>query len=222
MDADFARLVQCVENLLINAAKYTDTGGTIRVQTRAEQETAIIEISDIGIGISPDLLPHIFDPFVQSDRTLARSQGGGLGIGVSGVKGFIEMHGGLVDAHSTGLGHGSVFKIRLPLLQYSDDAITEIEEFKVSPRRILIMDDHAKVAASLASLLTLVGHTTETAYTPAQALERVASFNPEVVLLDLGLPEMDGYELAGRLRQTPQGATARLIALTGYGKAEDR
>ena len=221
VDADFTRLVQCVENLLINAAKYTDAGGTIRVQTRAEQATAIIEISDTGIGISPDLLPHIFDPFVQSDRTPDRSQGG-LGIGLSVVKGFIEMHGGLVDARSAGLGHGSTFEIRLPLLDYSNDTTTEIEELKVSPRRILVVDDHAKVADSLAALLTLVGHTTEIAYTSAQALERVASFNPEVVLLDLGLPEMDGHELAGRLRQTPQCATARLIALTGYGTAEDR
>jgi CheY-like chemotaxis protein len=138
------------------------------------------------------------------------------------VKGFIEMHGGLVNAHSAGLGHGSTFEIHLPLLDYSNDMTTEIEEFKVAPRRILVVDDHAKVADSLAALLTLVGHTTEIAYTSAQALERVASFNPEVVLLDLGLPEMDGYELAGRLRHTPQCATARLIALNGYGTAEDR
>jgi signal transduction histidine kinase/ActR/RegA family two-component response regulator len=221
VDGDSARLVQCVVNVLTNAAKYTDPGGEIRVQTRSEDSSAVIEISDTGVGISPELLPRIFDLFVQSDRTLDRSLGG-LGIGLSVVKRLIEMHGGQVTGRSEGLGRGSTFEIRLPLIEPPNTASSEIAPFKAAPRRVLIVDDNADSANSLAALLQLDMHEAEAVFTAHAALSLAVAFKPDIVLLDIGLPDMDGYEVARRLRALPGLHAVRLVALTGYGQAEDR
>jgi PAS domain S-box-containing protein len=218
--ADSTRLVQCVVNILTNAAKYTQPHGVIRVETAEEAGEAVLTVTDNGPGISPDLLPHIFDLFVQSERTLDRSQGG-LGIGLSLVKRLIEMHGGRVAARSQGPGEGSIFEIRLPLSK------REIEHARESPvtmasARILVVDDNADAADSLGSLLQLEGHTVVVTYTSTDALARLAEFKPDIVLLDIGLPEIDGYEIARRIRSSPDHRHMRLIALTGYGQAEDR
>jgi PAS domain S-box-containing protein len=219
--ADPARLMQCIVNVLTNAAKYTDSGGAIRVQTGVLNATAIIEISDTGVGIAPDLLPRVFDLFVQGDRTLDRSQGG-LGIGLSVVKRLVEMHEGEVTARSAGLGQGSTFEIRLPLIERPSAAAPEPGSLRISPARLLIVDDNQDAADSLALLLELEGHEVAAVYTAQAALQRARSFIPSIVLLDIGLPEMDGYEVARRMRAMPELGGVRLIAVTGYGQAEDR
>jgi signal transduction histidine kinase len=218
--ADPTRLVQCVVNILTNAAKYTQPEGVIRVETAEEGGEAVLTIADNGPGISADLLPHIFDLFVQSERTLDRSQGG-LGIGLSIVKRLIEMHGGRIAARSPGPGEGSIFEIRLPLSK--QDIETTRESPLAMPRaRILVVDDNADAADSLGSLLQLDGHTVVVTYTSADALAKLPEFKPDIVLLDIGLPEIDGYEIARRIRASPDHSQVRLIALTGYGQAEDR
>jgi PAS domain S-box-containing protein len=218
--ADSTRLVQCVVNILTNAAKYTQPHGVIRVETAEEAGEAVLTVADNGPGISPDLLPHIFDLFVQSERTLDRSQGG-LGIGLSLVKRLIEMHGGRVAARSQGPGEGSIFEIRLPLSK-REIAHARESPVRIAPARILVVDDNADAADSLGSLLQLEGHTVVVTYTSTDALARLAEFKPDIVLLDIGLPEIDGYEIARRIRSSPDHRPVRLIALTGYGQAEDR
>lgn len=221
VNGDLARLVQCVGNILTNAVKYTEPHGEIRVLTRHEGSSAIIEIADTGSGIAPELLPRIFDLFVQSDRTLDRAQGG-LGIGLAVVKRLVEMHDGQVMARSPGIGHGSVFEIRLPRIARPAAASAEAPQFEQAPKRVLIVDDNADAANSLAMLLSSQGHETQVAYSGQEALQRVESFRPEVALLDIGLPRMNGYELAQRLRAMPELNGLRLVALTGYGQAEDQ
>jgi len=221
VQGDYARLVQCLCNVLGNASKYTDPRGKICIETRLEESSAVIEISDTGAGIPPEVLPRVFDLFVQSERTLDRAQGG-LGIGLAVVKKLIEMHEGTVSARSPGLGQGSTFEIRLPHIPRPGALGREGVEFRTSPRRVLIVDDNVDGAVSLAMLLGLQGHEAETVHTAKEALERIAVFKPEVALLDIGLPEMDGYELARRLRAMPQLQGLRLIALTGYGQMDDR
>jgi len=220
VNGDMARLVQCVVNILTNAAKYTDTGGTIRVETSAEDTDAVITVADSGAGISADLLPRVFDLFVQGERTLDRSLGG-LGIGLSVAKRLIEMHRGRLTAASPGLGQGATFEIRLPRLERPHEVAGRGEGFKATSKRILIVDDNADAANSLAQVLALDGHVAEAVYSASAALKRAASFAPEIVLLDLGLPEMDGYEVARRLRQRPAFVGVRIVALTGYGQSED-
>jgi signal transduction histidine kinase len=218
VNGDSARLVQCLSNILTNSAKYTDPGGEIRVEERAESGWAVVSITDNGVGIPQELLPQIFDLFVQSDRSLDRSLGG-LGIGLSVVQRLIEMHGGFVSASSAGPGCGAKFAVRLPLVALPDTRVTA--EPAAAPRamRILVVDDNTDAADSLTLLLKLDGHETQSVYTPADALERARSFEPEVILLDIGLPGMDGYEVARRIRS--HGSRARLVALTGYGQSED-
>jgi PAS domain S-box-containing protein len=220
VNADPARLMQCVVNVLTNAAKYTDFGGSVRVHTSTQGSTAIIEISDTGAGIAPELLPRVFDLFVQGDRTLDRSQGG-LGIGLSVVKRLVEMHEGEVTARSAGLGQGSTFEIRLPLIERQNTAAPATSAPKMAPARVLIVDDNQDAANSLALLLELEGHEVAAVYTAAAALEQALSFIPSIVLLDIGLPEMDGYEVARRLRAMTELSAVRLVAVTGYGRAED-
>ena len=221
VNGDYARLVQCVVNILGNAAKYTEPRGRIRVETRADDSSAIIEISDTGSGISPELLPRLFDMFVQGERTLDRAQGG-LGIGLSVVKRLLQMHGGQVTARSEGLGRGSTFEIRLPRIARPEADGPPVSSTASPARRVLIVDDNTDAANSLAMLLKLGGHDAQVSYSGPQALERVESFQPEVALLDIGLPGMDGYELARRLRARPGLQGIRLVALTGYGQLEDR
>jgi signal transduction histidine kinase/ActR/RegA family two-component response regulator len=218
VNGDHARLVQSVANILTNAAKYTDPGGEIRLSLRKQDRDAVIEITDNGMGISSDLLPHLFDLFVQGDRSLDRSQGG-LGIGLSVVKRLIEMHGGEVFAHSHGPGHGSTFEIRLPLIQVSADARPAPEMHRCAPKRILIVDDNEDAADTLGAILELDGHRIDVVYTAKDALRRAEATSPEVILLDLGLPDMSGYEVAARLRG--KLLSTQFVALTGYGQAED-
>jgi PAS domain S-box-containing protein len=221
VNGDLMRLVQSVANVLANAAKYTQPGGEISVHTRGDEGSTFIEISDSGAGISPELLPRIFDLFVQSEQTLDRSQGG-LGIGLAVVKRLIEMHKGEVTARSDGLGQGSTFVIRLPRIDRPETVEIEAVPSKSERRRVLIVDDNADAADSLAMLLQIQGHETHVAYSGEDALASVEAFRPDIGLLDIGLPRMDGYELSSRLRAMPQLSGLRLIALTGYGQAADR
>jgi signal transduction histidine kinase len=222
VNADPARLMQCVVNVLTNAAKYTDPGGQITVQTRADGGRALIEISDTGVGIAAELLPRIFDLFVQGERAPDRAEGG-LGVGLAVVRRLVEMHAGSVSARSDGPGQGSTFEIRLPLIEHSA-ALQEEPALAtpLAPARILIVDDNRDAADSLAALLTLEGHTIEMAYSGMDALRRAVAFQAQVVLLDIGLPGMDGYEVARRMRLVPELRDTRLIAVSGYGQPRDR
>jgi len=218
VNGDSARLVQCLVNLLANAAKYTDAGGTIHIAMRQQDSQAIITVSDTGMGITKELLPQIFELFVQSERSLDRSQGG-LGIGLSVVKRLVEMHGGAVAARSPGIGQGSTFEVRLPVIPAPGEKRVEEEEASAAGRRILIVDDNSDAADSLALLLRLNGHNTQSVYVPEEALERTLQFRPQIVLLDIGLPRIDGYEVARRIRARDE--VVKLIALTGYGQRDD-
>lgn len=215
---DLTRLTQCIVNILTNAAKYTSDGGRVQVALRESQNEAVVDIEDNGSGISREMLPKIFDLFVQADRTLERSQGG-LGIGLSVVQKLVQMHGGRVTAQSAGLGRGSKFSIRLPIIA-SPSAGTPLPiESKTKAKRVLIVDDNADAADSLAQLLGFEGHVTDTAYTAADALARASTFSADVILLDIGLPETDGYEVVRQMRAA--GRSETIIALTGYGQASD-
>jgi signal transduction histidine kinase len=218
---DVSRLVQCVVNLLTNAAKYTEAGGRIHVTSRKQGQAAVIEVADNGMGIPQALITRVFDLFVQSERTLDRSQGG-LGIGLSVVRRLVEMHGGSVAAESEGPGRGSTFSIRLPLSGPPVHKSADCADSHVRPQRILVVDDNADAAVTLSMMLNLDGHESITAYTARDALQKAESFQPSVILLDIGLPGMDGYEIARRIRALPAGASIRLVALTGYGQPEDR
>ncbi len=217
---DSARLQQCVVNLLTNAAKYTDTGGQLEVQTRRDGDVAVLTVTDNGVGIAPDLLPAVFDLFVQSERTLDRSLGG-LGIGLSVVKGLVELHGGQVVARSNGLGKGATFEVRLPLT-LSQARRAEEEPGAGLGRKVLVVDDNRDAADSLALMLSFDDHDVRTVFGAEDALSTAADWQPDIVLLDIGLPQMDGYEVARRLRLSPATARCRLVALTGYGQPEDR
>jgi PAS domain S-box-containing protein len=221
VNGDPTRLAQCLANILTNAAKYTDVGGEIELRWRPNGEHAVISISDNGVGVPPELLPRLFDLFVQGDRTLDRAQGG-LGIGLAVVKRLVEMHGGRVSATSAGLGKGTTFEITLPRTETIREPQGKLPVAKSQPRRILVVDDNADSANSLSILLSFDGHETQTAYTAADALQAIESFLPDVVLLDIGLPRMDGYEVASRVRQLPHGRSICLIAVTGYGQPDDR
>jgi signal transduction histidine kinase/ActR/RegA family two-component response regulator len=215
---DHARLVQSVANILTNAAKYTDPGGQIGLSLEKQGDAAVIMVIDNGVGIAPELLPRLFDLFVQGARSLDRSQGG-LGIGLSVVKRLIDMHGGQVSARSNGPGHGSTFAIQLPLIGVPKPARAAKEVKKLPGKRILVVDDNEDAANSLAAILQLEGHSIDIVYTAQDALEHAQASSPEVILLDVGLPDMSGYEVAARLR--PQLMATQIVALTGYGHAED-
>jgi signal transduction histidine kinase len=215
---DHARLVQCLANILTNAGKYTDPGGEIRLEMRVDGGEAVITITDNGVGIPAELLPRIFDLFVQSNRSLDRSQGG-LGIGLSVVRRLVEMHGGRVSATSAGPGKGARFELVVPVMPTPTDKQEAESEQHWAERRVLIVDDNVDSADSLAMILNHSGHRAEPVYSAADALERVAASDPEFVLLDIGLPGVDGYEVARQLKAG--GSKARLIALTGYGQPED-
>jgi len=222
VNGDRARLVQSLSNLLHNAAKYTDPGGLITVLVSASDEQLELQVRDTGIGVSEFLLPHVFDLFVQSERTLDRAQGG-LGIGLSIVRGLIEMHGGTVRATSAGAGCGSTFTIRLPRITPPPEVLRQqARSGSAVKRRVLVVDDNVDAADSLAMLLKSDGHEAETAYSADMALEAVERLRPEIVLLDVGLPQIDGYEIARHLRANNTVPGMRLIALTGYGRKEDR
>jgi signal transduction histidine kinase len=221
VNADRARLAQIFVNVLTNAVKYTQNGGNIRVEVQPAAERVSVVISDDGAGITAELLPRVFDMFVQADRTLDRAQGG-LGIGLSVVRKLVEMHRGEVIARSDGLGRGASFEVRLPRIEAPLAVETEARRSRFVKRRVLVVDDNADAANSLVQLLRLEGHAAEAAFTARSGLDRFQAYAPEVVLLDIGLPEMDGYEVARTIRRGTSSTAVKLIALTGYGQAEDR
>lgn len=223
VEGDEARLAQCVTNLLNNAAKYTDTGGLISLNVEREGSDAMVKVRDTGVGLSAEMLSSVFDLFMQVDRSLDRSQGG-LGIGLTLVRSLVEMHGGSVSASSGGPGQGSEFVVRLPLLAAPAPALAAAVPDTAGSvsRRVLIVDDNKDAAKTLAMLMKLAGHETHTCFDGPSALEAAHSFRPEVVLLDIGLPGMNGYVVAEHLRQDSGVSDAVLIALTGYGAEEDR
>jgi PAS domain S-box-containing protein len=227
LDADPVRLAQVVDNLLTNAIKYTEPNGHIWLTARRENDQAVLKVRDNGIGIAPDMLQHVFDLFVQVDHTATRSQGG-LGIGLTLVKNLVEMHKGTVEAHSAGLGQGSEFVMRLPLIAEMQREPDKKEnrdrrpDVASSGHRLLVVDDNEDSAVSLAMLLRLLGHDVRVAHSGAAALDLAATYRPDMVLLDLGMPGMDGYEVARRLRETPDLKHIVLAALTGWGQQSDR
>ena len=216
---DRARLVQSFSNVMTNAAKYTDAGGEIGIHVSATADTVKVEISDTGTGISAEFMPRLFDLFAQADRTLDRAQGG-LGIGLSVVRKLVEMHGGKVSAHSEGLGRGSTFQITLPRIAAPLPQSADTQAARVPARRILVVDDNADAANSLSELLKMDGHHTQPVFSAEDAILQAHAFAPDVVLLDIGLPHIDGYEVARRLRGSL--SSVMLVALTGYGQADDR
>jgi PAS domain S-box-containing protein len=221
LDADPTRLVQVFANLVNNAAKYTDAGGHIAVTASAEDGDAVVRVRDDGVGMSPELIARAFDLFVQETRSLDRAQGG-LGIGLTMVRTLVKMHGGSVRAFSEGPGRGSEFVVRLPLATREEaPASTEEPPTTRTPERslrVLVVDDNVDAANAVGHLLELQGHHVSVAYDGPGALAAAAATPPELVLLDIGLPGMDGYAVAARLREA--GHRAVLVALTGYGQDE--
>jgi signal transduction histidine kinase len=226
---DLTRLSQVLANLLNNAAKYTDTHGCIQLRVERDGGEAVIRVQDNGIGISNEMLSKVFDLFAQADRTLERASGG-LGIGLALVRRLVEMHGGSVSAHSGGVGQGTEMVVRLPIA-IDDRPLPsrprETEEAVSAPtttlsRRILIVDDNKDAADSMALLVETAGHSVRTAYDGHQALDLAAAFAPDTLVLDLGVPGLNGFEIARRIRRQPWGKGVALIALTGWGQEQDR
>jgi signal transduction histidine kinase/CheY-like chemotaxis protein len=224
VEADPTRLEQVLVNLLNNAVKYSEPGGRIDLSAGRDGGDCVFRVADTGAGIAPEVLPHVFDPFVQADKTLDRAQGG-LGIGLTLVRRLVELHGGGVSAASDGLGRGSEFVVRLPAAAPPAGAPPRplglsLPAAPPHPLRVLVVDDNPDTARSLARLLRLSGHSAHTAHDGPSALEVAHAERPEVVLIDIGLPGMNGYELAERLRA--EGfAAATLIAISGYGQDQD-
>jgi len=225
LEADAARIEQVVTNLLNNSAKYTMPGGHIWLSVEQEGEEALIRVRDNGIGVPPDVLGRVFEPFVQCDGSLARSEGG-LGIGLTLVRSLTEMHGGRVEAHSPGLGQGSEFVVRLPIhvaAGIPERLPRETSPFTPArPVRVLVVEDNLDAAESLATLLRLWGHEVRMVHDGLDALDAARAYRPEVVLLDIGLPGLDGYQVAERLRREVGLDNTLLVAMTGYGQPEDR
>jgi PAS domain S-box-containing protein len=228
LDADATRIEQVLANLLHNAAKFTDPGGKIELTaeiTETDGGQVVLRVRDDGQGIEPELLPRIFDLFVQEDRTLARSHGG-LGIGLTLVHGLVERHGGTVEAHSGGPGCGSELVVRLPCRRgpaAEPDALRQQPEAdERGPARVLLVEDNLDAAEALAELLRLWGHDVEVAHDGAAAVQSASTRRPDVILLDIGLPGMDGYQVAGALRRLPELQGTLIVALTGYGQESDR
>jgi signal transduction histidine kinase/ActR/RegA family two-component response regulator len=225
VDGDLIRLAQVFTNLMNNSAKYTEPGGQISLTVRREGGTVAISVRDTGTGIPPEMLPRVFDMFTQVSHHTNRAQGG-LGIGLALVKSLVEMHGGSVTARSEGTGRGCEFVVRLPLADTQLPA--DLSGEKAGPsayvalRRVLVADDHHDAADSLGMLLKLIGADVRVVYNGPDALDAFASYKPAVVLLDLGMPGMDGFEVARWIRRQPHSEDVTLIALTGWGQAEDR
>jgi signal transduction histidine kinase/ActR/RegA family two-component response regulator len=225
LDADPLRLTQVVSNLLTNAAKYTDRGGRIELNASIEGSSLRLAVRDSGIGLAPESLKGLFEMFSQVKTALARSEGG-LGIGLALVKGLTELHGGSVEAKSEGLGRGSEFVVRIPLPQVAlamlEAAPTERSKRPIVSRRVVLADDNVDGAKSLAMLLEMQGHEVHLAHDGAAALEALERWRPEFAILDIGMPRLTGYEVAQRTRAAKWGRELPLIALTGWGQAEDQ
>ncbi|MFO1419015.1 MAG: PAS domain S-box protein [Methylotetracoccus sp.] len=224
VEGDHVRIVQVLDNLIDNAVKYMESGGYLKVTLERRGAEAVIGVRDHGIGIAPDMLPHVFDLFTQSNHDSTKAHGG-LGLGLSLVRRLIAMHGGQVDARSDGLGRGSEFLIRLPLVHAPSQSTAPARPLPVVarfPRRVLIVDDNRDVADSLAMSLSLLGIDVRVEYDGASAVKAFGSFEPGAVLLDLGMPGMDGYETAAHIRRQPNGRSVALIALTGWGQEREQ
>jgi PAS domain S-box-containing protein len=223
LHADLARLTQVIVHLLANAAKFTDLAGRIELSAWRDGHEVVLRVEDNGSGIVPELLPRLFDLFVQGLRSADRSQGG-LGIGLSLVRSLVQLHGGTVVALSDGPGHGSTFVMRVPAAaEFERAACRQDQPLPVTalPRRVLVVDDNVDAATMLGELCETVGHKVKVAFDGPQALMAIDGFAPEIAILDIGLPVMDGYELAKQMRKR-LGAACRLVALTGYGQEHDR
>jgi CheY-like chemotaxis protein/two-component sensor histidine kinase len=226
LEADAVRLTQVFANILNNAAKYTDDGGRISITAVREANCALVCVRDTGIGIASDALSRVFDMFMQGDGTGARGEGG-LGIGLTLARTLVEMHGGAVEARSEGPGRGSEFAVRLPLSADSHASPAHCPQTTPAAAlqratRILVVDDSRDAADSLGVLLELLGAEVRVAYDGRAALDVFSTYRPRVVLLDIGMPGMDGYEVARRIRQHPRSEQVTLIALTGWGQERDR
>lgn len=226
ISADPLRLMQVVANLLTNAAKYTDRGGQIWLAARREGDEAVISVRDTGLGIPHEMLGHVFDMFSQVDRTLNRSQGG-LGIGLTLAKSFVQMHGGSIEAHSDGPGQGSEFVVRIPVLRETPRPRLETPAAPfvlaaLPPRSVLVVDDEPSSAFTLGKLLELMGQRVKTAQDGVAALAEIKANRPDVVISDIAMPHMDGFQLAKRVREIPEFNGVTLVALTGYGQESDR
>jgi signal transduction histidine kinase/CheY-like chemotaxis protein len=225
IEGDRHRLFQVVTHLLTNASKYTEPGGTIEVTARAFGGEAVLSVKDSGIGIGPELMSRMFEPFVQGEQGLDRAQGG-LGLGLAIVRNLVQLHGGVVTASSEGRGRGSQFVVRLPLKSSGAGVAAASplrrEAAPPSSRRVLLVDDNKDAAEALGEALTDVGFEVKVFFDARTALAQAAAFEPEVAVLDIGLPHIDGYELANRLMALPGLDATKLIALTGYGQPSDR
>lgn len=226
IDADPVRIAQVFGNLLNNAAKYAEPGGCVSVSARAVEGMVRVSVRDRGIGIEPEMLPHVFELFTQGRRDRHRAQDG-LGIGLTLVRNVVELHGGRVGAHSEGRGRGAEFVVELPLALQPAPAVESLAPLRSSAQarrslRVLVVDDNADSAESMGMVLDMVGMDHRVAYDGPSALDAVQLFRPDVVLLDIGMPGMDGYEVARRIRQSPLSGRTVLIALTGWSQPQDR
>jgi CheY-like chemotaxis protein len=226
LHADPVRLAQVLSNLLNNAAKYTPKGGRIRLSAERKGADVVVSVKDDGIGIAAEMLPRVFHIFSQADRVLERSQGG-LGIGLALVRGLVELHGGSIEARSEGPGRGSEFVVRLPVvmgepIRGAAVAGEQVEMAGTAKRRLLIVDDLKDSVDSWAMLLSMMGHQVHTAYDGEEALVAAEKFRPEVALLDIGMPKLNGYEVCRRIREQPWGKGMILVAVTGWGQEDDR
>jgi signal transduction histidine kinase/CheY-like chemotaxis protein len=219
---DAVRIEQILINVLSNAIKYTKADGVIRVKLAAQDGETVVSVTDDGLGIAPDLLPQIFEPFVQGERTLDRSQGG-LGVGLTLVRRLVELHGGSVDAFSAGPGHGSTFTIRLPACAPpSDEPRRVATQQKPAPRRVLLIEDNPDARETFRMMLELAGHQVIEAEEGRKGLELLKTELPDIAVIDVGLPGLDGYQIASSFRKEPASRNVMLVALTGYGTPEAR
>jgi signal transduction histidine kinase len=221
VDGDPTRLEQIASNLIDNALKYTPAGGSIDISIGEEGEEVVLTVQDSGVGISPDLLPHVFDVFVQGSISLDRAQGG-LGIGLSLVRRLVELHGGSASAHSDGHSNGSTFVIRLPRSEPDSAGVTRAPQAAAVKPNLLIIEDNDDGREMMAAMLGTYGYPVEQAADGIEGVQKAAARLPDVALVDIGLPGIDGYEVARRLRKNPDTSGIRLIALTGYGLEEDQ
>lgn len=225
LDADPVRLTQVFGNLLHNACKFTKPGGRISLAVEQQGSEVVVTVKDSGAGIRSGMLPKIFEMFTQADQTLERSQGG-LGIGLTLVQRLVKMHGGSVQAFSEGLGKGSTFVVRLPVLAGKPESLwlapSAGKPVPLTARRILVVDDNHDAANALAMLLRLGHNETHLAFDGVEGVEAAASFKPDVILMDIGMPKLNGYDAARQIREQPWGKRIGLVALTGWGQDEDR
>jgi CheY-like chemotaxis protein len=225
LEADPVRLAQVFSNLLVNAARHTMRGGHIEVSATNSDGQVVVSVRDDGVGIAADMMPKLFTLFTRGPTT-ANGVDGGLGVGLAMVRGLVELHGGTVEARSEGLGRGSEFIVRLPVGQLPEDRtaphVPDGVDTALASLRVLVVDDNRDAADTCATMLELSGHQVRAAYNGTQALQVGEAFQPHIVLLDIGLPDINGYEVARRIRATGWGAGLPLVAVTGWGKEEDR